>query len=428
MVRTTNRSRAGWLTPICAAAACFHISPPAIAATTANWQGINGASWGTAGNWDINQVPNNNAGTTYNVNVAAANGNTVSLNISPTINAYTQVSGSLVGTMTAQTMTVTGLTTWNSGSISQLSLNANGGLTVAQAGGGAPTPTLGSATLSLTGPSTISSSTINGLAGAQLTNTSNGILNLGNGTNFADTSGGVGTAPVIYNSGTTNTNGAVTVGWSMNTGGTLEAQTGSVNFTGGLDVYGGTLKVDKGATLTSSSNILVNNASVGGAGTINGNVELLDGTIQGAPTPGNLQIFGNLQPDTGDSASSFDTAVGGPASDPNYADQVVVNGNVELPPNLDVTVWPGYTPPADYNYVILEATGDVTGQFLNAAPGQRIVSEDGGWSFVANYGSGPYSQEVVLSDFQQVPEPTALILAPAGLLLMRRRQTHRQHH
>jgi hypothetical protein len=68
----------------------------------------------------------------------------------------------------------------------------------------------------------------------------------------------------------------------------------------------------------------------------------------------------------------------------------------------------------------------MTGTFQNALPGQRILSDDGNWSFVVNYETGAFSQKVALTDFQAVPEPgSAALLAGMGLMAFRRRRIAR---
>jgi hypothetical protein len=187
----------------------------------------------------------------------------------------------------------------------------------------------------------------------------------------------------------------------------------------------GNVTVDQGATLTAVNNIYVNNAKIGGAGTINGNVVLNNGTIMGAPTPGNLLVVGNMVRNeaANDTVSTFDSSVGGPGPWPDYCDQVDVDGNAQVPDYLSVSVWPGYTPPPSYVYVILITTGTLTGTFDNALPGETVLSTDGNWSFTVNYESGPYTQEVALTNFEPVPEPASMgVLGAAAIGLLARRR------
>jgi hypothetical protein len=422
------RLRRGW--PMAAMALVALLSLPAgfapAAALLANWQGADGGGWKTAANWDINQVPNNTAANTFSVRVDAGN-QSVSLDTSPTVTNYTQATGSLVGKGALPPLTVTGAMNWNSGKIDQMVVNANGTATIAKLVPAAMNPTLGNAIFYNNGTTTISASPLDGLSGALLIN--NKTININGASQLNDLSGGVATLPTISNYGTINKtgNGTATIAWLTSTNSMIESQAGELKFTGGLGVNAGKLQVDQGATITSTTPISVNNASVGGAGTVKGTISL-NGTIQGAPTPGKLLVVGDLQnssSDLGSSISTFDSAVGGPGSWPDYNDQVEVDGNVQLPDLLDISVWPGYTPPASYEYDVLVTTGAMTGTFQNALPGQRILSDDGNWSFIVNYGSGDFAQKVALTDFQAVPEPSTLSLLSMGALTLLRRRRGR---
>ena len=76
-------------------------------------------------------------------------------------------------------------------------------------------------------------------------------------------------------------------------------------------------------------------------------------------------------------------------------------------------------------FTILEALEDATGVFANVLPGQRLFTADGKGSFVVNYGAtNPFgANKVVLSNFQNIPEPmslTAMLLGLCGLTRRRR--------
>jgi hypothetical protein len=423
MPYSSTRARSPWFFAVVLLAPFLFSYGRASGATLAtNWQGPNGGNWSTAANWDINQVPNNTANNIYNVTVTAG-ANTVNLDIGPTLTHYPQTSGSLIGNNNLS-LVLNGAFTWNSGKIDQIpKILATAGTTISKTNPAAMNPTLGNVTLQTQGATTISATPFDGTSGAILQNF--GTLTIDQTTTLNDISGGVPNQPMLDNRSVVNKtgNGTATVAWNTFSDGTLETMAGVLKFTGGLNITGGKMIVDKGATLTSTTPIAVNNSSVGGAGTINGSISLFDGTIRGAPTPGKLLVVGDLgsSSNLGSSVSTFDSAVGGPGSSPDYADQVEVDGDVELPQLLDVSVWPGYTPPPTYEYDILFTTGAMTGTFQNALPGQRILSDDGNWSFIVNYETGAYTQEVALTDFQPVPEPsTFALLGIVGAAIFRR--------
>ena len=64
----------------------------------------------------------------------------------------------------------------------------------------------------------------------------------------------------------------------------------------------------------------------------------------------------------------------------------------------------GFVATAGQQFQLIQAGGDVFGQFANVADGGRLLTADGTGSFLVHYGTG---QGLVLSDFQAaaVPEP-----------------------
>jgi len=75
----------------------------------------------------------------------------------------------------------------------------------------------------------------------------------------------------------------------------------------------------------------------------------------------------------------------------------------------------------------------MSGSFLNVASGGRLETADGSGSFEVDYGgSGPYANEIVLSNFEtgSVPEPfgiTSLLLAGVAVLPLRQLRRPRSH-
>jgi hypothetical protein len=166
----------------------------------ANWQGPNNGTWSTPANWDINQVPNNTATNTYNVGINAG-ANSVKIDINPTINDYTQTTGSIAGIPNVNAIYVNGNMTWNSGTINNISFNAKGPVTISKTVAANPNPTLGNAFFTTSGTTMISATPLDGLTGAVFVNTAPGTLNISLTTQFNDLSGGVAPLPLLSNYG-----------------------------------------------------------------------------------------------------------------------------------------------------------------------------------------------------------------------------------
>jgi hypothetical protein len=79
------------------------------------------------------------------------------------------------------------------------------------------------------------------------------------------------------------------------------------------------------------------------------------------------------------------------------------------------------------SFIVLQATGSgvLSGAFSNIASGQIITATDGTASFLVTINQGS-NGDVVLSDFQVIPEPgVAGLLSVGGIMVMRRRRSTR---
>jgi hypothetical protein len=191
----------------------------------------------------------------------------------------------------------------------------------------------------------------------------------------------------------------------------------------------GTLKATNGGTLQIFSPNFVNDGTlsiIGGTLTFNqpgsvfspgttGTFNVGEGTLSGSGT-----IDGNVVLQSDPSTLAFDLR-----SDGDF-DTLAIDGNLTLAGNLDISLASGFDPPPGDLFTVLTVNSQdtMTGSFEDVADGGRLLTTDGLGSFLVNYGSGPYTNEIVLSDFEAVPEPTTgglAVMTLAGLLARRRR-------
>jgi autotransporter-associated beta strand protein len=158
------------------------------------------------------------------------------------------------------------------------------------------------------------------------------------------------------------------------------------------------------------------------------NVKLINNTGSGlsapAATSGTI-LLGDATIDS--SLAHFDIGGTHPGAVNNGYDHLDVSkGTAHLKGNLSVDFVHGFQSqitPAE-QFVVFSAD-HVTGAFDNVSDGDRVATSDGSGSFLANYQTVGGATQLVLSDFQAIPEPTMLMpvmLGALGLWAGRRRR------
>jgi hypothetical protein len=270
-----------------------------------------------------------------------------------------------------------------------------------------------------------------GSAGGGTFNQSGGTVTLANGTSFGtaiipalelgESSGSSGT--YVLSGGSLTDTGVVTVGGTSSGAGgigTFAVSGGSMSVTGGITVYSGSNFTQSGGTVSAGSMAI----SSGGTLNLSGGTLTAPITIAGtlatsaSQTPINLTGSLTLQ-------STATMLVQRTGSETSFA-TVQENGNMSLAGVLDVyeDAANEATTTAGQSFIILQTTsgGILSGAFSNIASGQTLTTTDGSASFLVTVNDGR-DGDVVLSDFQLVPEPGMIgVLGLGGIAMMRRRR------
>nr|WP_200589600.1 filamentous hemagglutinin N-terminal domain-containing protein [Noviherbaspirillum pedocola] len=195
------------------------------------------------------------------------------------------------------------------------------------------------------------SSTVAWNASGALTNT--GTLDLSNRT----------IASAMTNTGTINSTGGLVFTQPFTNAGSFNDVSGSVSFNGGYTQTGGITRL--GASVSAPADMVVggsgfalNGGTLGGSGTITGNVAVGAGTLAPGFSPGSLSIVGNLTLSPG---SITAIELGGTTPGSGY-DVIHVSGNASLAGALNVSNYNGYAPAAGSSYSFLDYAS-VSGAF-----------------------------------------------------------------
>jgi hypothetical protein len=242
------------------------------------------------------------------------------------------------------------------------------------------------------------------------------------------TNGG-GAAPIFNNMGTLlfqiRSSISVDASAPIHNTGTIDVRGGRIQFMqytqtdGVLQLAGGSV-VFQGPT-TLDGGLLIGSGSVTVRPSLTNKATISPGLPLGTLTFGQFPTMTGL---TLADTSRLLIDIGGRTQGTTY-DLVQVNANLTLGGELLVSFLNGFESQissAD-TFTILTTRQTLTGAFDNIASGQRLLTSDGLGSFLVNYSAA--TRSVVLSDFQAVPEPSAILWAvmSIGLLARVRRRT-----
>lgn len=280
----------------------------------------------------------------------------------------------------------------------------------------------------------INQGTVNWTAGNLRSGSSGSINNQGT---WNDTSSGY-QVNSAYGGGTTFVNSGT---YTKSTVGSTTTMTVPLTNTGTINVTGGTfaltnsftntgmLSLSTGTSLTSTSALTFGAGSLWrGDGAVTASALANSGTINPGDnvSTGLLTMNGNLSL-LATSVAAFE--LGGTTLGSQY-DHLTVTGNLGLGGVLAVNVIGSFDTGINNAMTFNLASSSVlTGTFTNAANGARIATTDGRFTFLVNYGAGSSFgvNDVVISGFQGVPEPStwALLLSGAGYLALAIRRRKR---
>ena len=295
---------------------------------TINVGGTNTFSGGTAvlaGNCTITNTP------------LIVNGGTVIFNsVGPLAPASLSFSsGTLAGSMP---VTVAGPFNWTGGILgsagSSLVVTANGGLTIS---GGVGKSCYGGALVN-NGAGSWSGGTVTCYSTALFSNTPSGTLDLtADGSAFSQPTG----SSSLANAGTLRKSagsGTSTIGPAILNNGLLQANIGTLSFTGPFLQNGGQTVLN-GGNLTFTLTAQLRGGALSGAGTVTGSVSN-NATVSPGASPGLLSITGNYSEGAN---AHLQIELGGTTPGTGY-DQLSVGGTAKLAGTVDVSYWNGFTP------------------------------------------------------------------------------------
>ena len=236
---------------------------------------------------------------------------------------------------------------------------------------------------------------------------------------------GSGNGTISYGGSFTQTGGTVTLGGlGINSGTNFSLSGGTLNVASGYFTTASSVVVGNGSTPTTlnltggSSNAsytFAQGLSISSAATLTGG-----GTITNSSSSAPVTVYGAIAPTASQNSLSIlgsftlapttTTLIEEVGSTPTFG-SVTSSGNMALAGALALyeDAANEATTTAGQSFIILQTTGSgvLSGAFSNIASGQTLTTTDGTASFVVTVNEGT-DGDVVLSDFQMVPEPGAV--------------------
>lgn len=206
--------------------------------------------------------------------------------------------------------------------------------------------------------------------------------------------------------------------------GGLQIAAGSIVFTGTFS-NDGSISLANGASAKFSTALnFAADSPLSGTGTIDAPSVTAAGLVSPGASPGDLTITGDL---TLLATSTLFIEINGAASGTGY-DHLGVGGTATLGGTLSLSLDQAFAAtiqPTDRFAILTSST--LVGAFSNVANGGTLLTTDGLGLFTINYGAGSSLEinNVVLSNFTPVPEPSTWVLTILGgafLLWTRRRR------
>jgi autotransporter-associated beta strand protein len=201
--------------------------------------------------------------------------------------------------------------------------------------------------------------------------------------------------------------------------GTLVLSGSANSYTGATTVEAGTLVVNGGITVSTTT--VQSGATISGSGSVRNLTINSGGFINPGNSPGTLTVNGTYT-----QAGTFVAEITGLTAGTQH-DQVIVNGAVNLSGSLTVQ----FSGSTTYNVgdmiflLVNDSTDAITGTFSNFAQGDFVQSYGGmDWfiSYTANSADNSFlgtGNDIAL---RAVPEPSAALLGGLGVLALLRRR------
>lgn len=234
----------------------------------------------------------------------------------------------------------------------------------------------------------------------------------------------------LYGSAATGAGRMVVTGNVINSGDIFfHGDSASFEATGTFTQSAGQIILGEGSGSIETFRMTAKRIDMAAGTTFGGRGTLLADLVEGgifAPgaSPGIVTVEGDI---TFQSTATLKIEVGGLLPGTGY-DQVIQETQsgglgTTLDGLLDIAMYANFQnsiSPSD-TFAILDSDLVINGAFDNVASGQRLATSDGLGSFLVTYAG---LTDVILSNFQPVPEPAALsgVLAGAAMLVARRRR------